>query len=410
MPDIVSPAAVAAVEPLFKLDLEANGGVFAPKTVDEIATWVTREVGFWSWLDSTSGAHREVVMIGYRQLAQARASLDEARPHQLSNPQFFTQKINEVRSNLTAAFLNWKLPHSSSRLGKRVDEMRKLGPSRAVAYLYTQLPSNASYPFESRDLPAWRGFIEGLAESLKITDIPKSVIRSATASVEELKAKLEETITEKREELNGLHRSYEELTKSIATKDTALSHMFTESVQQNQQKHDDLIEGHKSRMAGIESVFKEKMTLRGPVEYWSRRKEYHEMFSGIFGLASFFLIAVGGGASAWWAADVFAKVPEGKAPAAWQIASLGIVVVFVAWAIRLVIRLFLSHSHLGTDAAERVVMTQTYLALLEDDKLKEETDRSLILGALFRPTSDGMVKDENIPHPMLDAITKLAGK
>jgi len=67
-------------------------------------------------------------------------------------------------------------------------------------------------------------------------------------------------------------------------------------------------------------------------------------------------------------------------------------------------------AHLGTDAVERVVMTQTYLALLEENRLTEEKDRSLVLGALFRPASDGMVKEENIPHPMLDAITQLSGK
>lgn len=42
-------------------------------------------------------------------------------------------------------------------------------------------------------------------------------------------------------------------------------------------------------------------------------------------------------------------------------------------------------------------MTQTYLALLEENKLAEERDRSLILGVLFRPASDGMVKEECIP-------------
>lgn len=112
----------------------------------------------------------------------------------------------------------------------------------------------------------------------------------------------------------------------------------------------------------------------------------------------------------WWAAEIFGRVPNGEMPAPWRVASLVVTAVFLTWAIRLVIRLFLSHSHLRTDAAERVVMMQTYLALLEDYKLKEDRDRSLILTALFRPASDGMVKDENIPHPMLDAITRLTGK
>jgi hypothetical protein len=152
------------------------------------------------------------------------------------------------------------------------------------------------------------------------------------------------------------------------------------------------------------------MALRGPVEYWSKRQEHHKNFALGFGILSFILIVVGGSALALWASRVFGAIPDNGSPKAWHLASLVIVAVFLTWAIRLLIRLFLSHSHLNTDAAERVVMTQTYLALLEENKLAEEKERSLILGALFRPASDGMVKEENIPHPMLEALTRLGSK
>ena len=39
-------------EPLFTLDLGANGGVLAPTSYAELRAWLDREVGFWSWSSS----------------------------------------------------------------------------------------------------------------------------------------------------------------------------------------------------------------------------------------------------------------------------------------------------------------------------------------------------------------------
>ncbi len=79
---------------------------------------------------------------------------------------------------------------------------------------------------------------------------------------------------------------------------------------------------------------------------------------------------------------------------------------FTIWGVRLVVRMFLSHIHLATDAAERVVMVKTYLSLIEGDRVKSVEDRQLILQALFRPASDGIVKDEGIPPSFLELLTR----
>ena len=80
--------------------------------------------------------------------------------------------------------------------------------------------------------------------------------------------------------------------------------------------------------------------------------------------------------------------------------------VFAVWGVRLVVRMFLSHLHLASDAAERVVMTRTYLSLLEGDRLSSKEDRQLILQALFRPASDGIVKDEGVPFSLAEVLTR----
>jgi hypothetical protein len=411
MPNVVPNSPQPRPEPLFKLELGPNGGMIAPAFLAELRSWIQKEVSFWSWLAGyPSGPHREVVEQGFRQLSNALTQVHDASQYEQANPAAFAERLTQAKSFLSVAYQNHKLPHSSSKLGKRIEELRKTHPLRAIAYAFTQLPNPNGYQFEARDLDSWAGFIEGLAERTKITEIPKSTLRAASEGVEELRSKLETLISDKQQELDKLHYTYEGLTQSLATKDSALTDSWNQFIETAQEKHLNVVSNHEARMADIESVFREKMTLRGPVEYWSNRQKHHEQYSRMFGIISFVLILIGGGAMTFWAADVFGTVPQNEVPKAWQVASLAVVAVFLTWAIRLVIRLFLSHSHLRTDAAERVVMTQTYLALLEEDKLSEEKDRSLILAALFRPASDGMVKEENIPHPMLDAITRLGGK
>lgn len=411
MPDVVSLPPEAKPAPLFSLDLGANGGVLAPRTSDELSSWIQKEVSFWSWLGNLSlGSHQEAATQGYRALANAIGQFNEALQYQSSNTSAFNERLANVKLNLSSAYLTHGLPHSTSRLAKKVEQLRQASPQRALAYLFTQLPNPNHYQFEARDFQSWSGFIEGLAERTKVADIPKSALRAATEGIDELRTKVEHLIAEKQGELDQLHRSYADLTQSMATKELHRTETWDRFIEDAGKRHEDAISNHEQRMNNIESVFREKMALRGPVEYWSKRQDHHKNYAIGFGILSFILIVMGGGGLALWASNVFGAIPDNGSPKAWQLASLVIVAVFLTWAIRLVIRLFLSHSHLRTDAAERVVMTQTYLALLEENKLAEEKDRSLILGALFRPASDGMVKEENIPHPMLEALTRLGSK
>ena len=82
------------------------------------------------------------------------------------------------------------------------------------------------------------------------------------------------------------------------------------------------------------------------------------------------------------------------------------VTTFAVWIGRLITRIYLSEKHLRMDAEERAIMTQTYLALSNDDTTTDN-DRAIILASLFRPTEDGIVKDD--AAPFMD-IAKWTGK
>jgi hypothetical protein len=80
------------------------------------------------------------------------------------------------------------------------------------------------------------------------------------------------------------------------------------------------------------------------------------------------------------------------------------------WFIRLLVRIFLSNIHLENDASERVTMAKTYLALIRDGSFEGKEHIGTILAALFRPTGDGIVKDEGLPPTAMEWLTKLSGK
>ena len=71
----------------------------------------------------------------------------------------------------------------------------------------------------------------------------------------------------------------------------------------------------------------------------------------------------------------------------------------IVWLVRFCSQRYASHRHLEYDAAERVVMANAYLNLMNDASKSADTHLDVILRALFRPASDGMVKDDAGPVP-----------
>lgn len=86
--------------------------------------------------------------------------------------------------------------------------------------------------------------------------------------------------------------------------------------------------------------------------------------------------------------------------------AVGAFFTLVVWLIRVFLKLWFSNMHLHNDAAERVIMIQTYIALLADNSLPDKDDRSFVINALFKPVSDGMIKDDGMPNPIIELITK----
>lgn len=400
----------AKAQPLFSLDLNENGGRLAPTDHGELIQWIQAEQNHWSWIQQRHyGNHENSQREALGQLAEALNFAHESLQHLQSNPQHSQQRLEVVRDRIQQVFLQRQLPHSSTPLAKRVDAYRKDAGDQAASYFLAvnMNPAFSQPQLQATEFAAWRGLFEGLQERFQMPQAAaKGRKAAADQSFDQLRTKTEQLLGEKAEAYDALHRDYQSLADSIRTAAGEQASGFETAQQQRQTAFDQQKDAHAQAMEALRKTFREELALRAPAEYWSNKHAGHLKWAWVTGAISFAGIAVATGGLGWQIHELLNKTPSGAAPETWRLAVLALVGVFTVWALRLVVRMFLSHLHLLTDAAERVVMVKTYLSLLEGDRLSSAEDRQLILQALFRPATDGIVKDEGIPASFFELLTR----
>jgi len=397
-------------EPLFSSDLLDNGGLVAPSTLAEATSWIQMEQGFWSWVNSGSrgGNHDQGLKLAINQLGQALNNANQAPQYKDSNPQHYQAQISGIGSTLQEVFVRQRLPHSSTPLAKRIENFRKEAGDHAASFFASVfVPPQQGHHFQPQELVGWRGLTEGLIERFGLSSAPqKGRKQAAEQSFEQLRTKAENLVGEKTTTYDALHRDYSELAASVNTTAGEQKTQFDTAQVQRDSEFEKLVGEHKQEMENLRKTFREEIALRAPATYWEDKRKEHERMSKVTGALSFGGIAAAAGVLAWLIHDLLRTAAPNTAPETWRVAMLVLTGLFAVWGVRLVVRMFLSHLHLATDAAERVVMARTYLSLLEGDRLASKEDRQLILQALFRPTSDGLVKDEGIPPSMFEFLTR----
>lgn len=172
-------------------------------------------------------------------------------------------------------------------------------------------------------------------------------------------------------------------------------------------------QGHQSAIGSIRAVEKrylEQMTLQAPVVYWKSRAERHSAQFKTMSIAAsiyaaFAVVGIGVGGFVFLRQEI-ANIVATDAPSQIILVELSIFLMLatvVFWVGRILSKILLSERHLATDAAERAVMAETYLALQNDGALSE-AERPLVLSALFRASTDGIVKDDGAADPSVVAL------
>lgn len=402
------PAAKAP--PLFTLELGDNGGLLAPTDHAELIRWVHIEQSFWSWVQGRNFGNHEVFQreaIG--QINEALNFAQEAQQSFQSNPHHSQQRLDISRERIQTVFSQRRFPHSSTPLAKRLQAYREEAGDQAASYFLAAniKPANGHPQFQGVDLVARRGLLEGLIERFQIPQsVGKGKKAAAEQSFDQLRTKTEQLLGEKTEVYDALHRDYASLAEAIRSSAATQTTAFEAEQGKRSSEFTQLKAEHESAMEALRKTFREELALRAPAEYWRTKRDGHLQWAWVTGGVSF--TGIGGAAAGlvWQVHELLVKTPAGSVPETWRVAVLALIGLFTVWALRLVVRMFLSHLHLWTDAGERVVMVQTYLSLLEGDQLSSKEDRQLILQALFRPAADGIVKDEGVPFSLAEMLTR----
>ena len=202
------------------------------------------------------------------------------------------------------------------------------------------------------------------------------------------------------------------LVKSIKSKRTHFERERKGLVEATKKETEECIQDAKDSIAEFRDFMEKQISLQVPARYWADKRDRHRNATVIS--AIIFLAYVCVVVSYTWSniiakyQDVFGFLEN------WRDAGLGVVGV-MAGALALVLifarvlyRMFASQLHLWNDAGERVTMIETYLALAEKGHAKEEFLGAL-MGRLFLPASDGIVRDDLGSVGPIDLASKLAG-
>lgn len=402
-----TPTTTSPKEPLFTLMLLENGGGFSPKSLDQIYDFVQTEITFWSWLPGAQN-HEQAIRNSLAQLNQATSLISHARQHIETNPSQYQSYLTEIQNCLRSAFIDTKLPHSTSTLGKRIEAYRINQNSEAASFFASAfIPPPEGYHFSPQRISAWHGLVEGLIEKFNITQTSlKGRKNAADAAFEQLRGKAEELVSDKTAAYDELQRNFASIHENINTVSNEQLSSFDEAQKTRNTSFTDLVESHSKELASLRKTFREELALRAPADYWETKRIKHTKYSWITGVISFSGIGASGYGLYWLIGDLLKNTTQAATPDSWRVAFLALAGLFAIWAVRLIVRMFLSNLHLASDADERVVMVKTYLSLIEGDQLSSNEDRQLILKALFRPTTDGLVKDEGIPPSFLEFLSR----
>lgn len=353
--------------------------------------YLEREIKGWDWLNDNDIANLipnnpyGAIVNGWRHvLGQIPAYQNRPSNYEAS-----------LKSLLDGYMIGNRIPISGTPTFRALEEMKesnKLSAGFAVAIRMNHLQPTGNFAHFS-------AAFELLTIEMGLTR--KSVAASKKALDENLAVQLSQfaEVAEKtRTQRMVFEKERKRTRRFLSSTMRAQKNMFRASQLENKT----LADGASQRLADIEVAYKEHMKLKAPVAYWSHKAIEHKTRAAKYSkiLAVFALIGGAGLVVALlFLSNHAIDIASQEKPNAvyFILATIGVVCsTIVFWVARVLTRLFLSEHHLAIDSEERSTMVETYLALTLDGKITD-AERALVLASLFRPTADGIVKDDAAP-------------
>lgn len=412
-------------QPYMSVDFGEHGGRHVWMTHEEAMNWITQLQNNWTWIQQSHNPTQR----GWQAISNALGNVITPLQHALNyrnqgQIQNADNHVESARTNLENFVRGnpWMLPNSAQR--GFVEELRDSGKQLEAAMIVCQWLgmdfSGAPIQPVVSGLLQWELYERGIKDRMK----------TENAALKRLVGDMQTTLTQYQEAERTQTSRFDELHGQISDQSTQQQGAFDTEQQARADGWTEQVSTAQAELDRLKETYDKHMALAAPVEYWDAKRRKHQRWSGI----SFATIVGGMGAAAYFlhtelqsvgqavmaskavAATTAAKTQTASPSAlqaltdsatTWHLGSFILLATLSFWLIRLLVRIFLSNLHLENDAAERVTMAKTYLALIRNDDLPKGDNISTVLAALFRPTGDGIVKDEGVPPSTLEWFTKL---
>lgn len=291
-------------------------------------------------------------------------------------------------------------------------------PLLALAMVFARSPKfltaqNYGALFSNQDLSSHflQPFIKGhIAAGLFENGLPGRAEAEAVA-LAALKAETEDVNTNNRNLLDQLQADANALEAEIAAFDKRTNQSLSDLSERMDtlylrlRKVSGFLVGRmRRRLDDIREYYRTELALQEPVHFWTAKATGHR--NAAFAWGAVFAVAAGGLVLGLvFSLDrirdfLTAALPQAGTTGSGGLERLAILAApafLIVWLLRLVARQFHTNVNEMHDAKGRVVMAETYLALLEHGKVDPE-DRILILHALFRPPLAATGEDSAPPH------------
>lgn len=375
-------------EPILDIDLGANGGRKVFRSLEEVETWLHGEQSFWSWVGKVDDpAIKNIWSQLNQQWNDIRPRINQAKPH--TNDPNFSDLMRNIQAAIERSYSANKCLMSSTPRAKRIEELKTERNDVVAGYALAYF----------MDMGIWQNKSESAEGAFEALLFDRGMRKSAVPekrALDELRQEFTEVLEDHKTRVNTLETEFADLTTKANDQLTKQDGVFSTALEQGNQELKD-----------IARAYDDKMALQAPVEYWEGRSETHADSARRFGQYVITAGIVGFGIVGILAWVMIAQ----KALDYSRLALFFVLAAFVILGLRILVRILLSNLHLETDARERVVMVKTYLSLLREGKGLGDDDRALILSALFRPATTGIVKEEAVPQSLMERFSQfLSGK
>ena len=310
---------------------------------------------------------------------------------------------------------NGHFPISTSAEAKRLFALAKSDPSAAAGALILSGLGEimiAEYRGKEMDIaPFFRAIISGANAKSDLKNTSKAE-REALADLRDgLSRENDIYLVERNKEFTAQTDKINDSFKQFVEQNTG----EVKRIREAETKYNQWIGRAQKEVEDFRDLLVTKLATDDAVKLWETAAATHKT-RGILAIIIFAVLAVAGALGIIFSFDIvlerLSKIgtsgANGSIGAPGGIAIsvlLSFPILALAWAMRLLSRLYVQSLHATRDAEIRAALTKTFLNLGADTKNRiKDAERILILNALFRPpgaTSD----DDTLPPNLIEAIT-----